>query len=135
MKTDWTHLDPLRVIDGTYKTRPGDRFGAFVVPVNSQMKLVIIATAAESHPDTPPETWWWEHASVHMEERQKNGQWRERTPNWKLMCLVKDLFWDEDEMVVQFHPARKDYVNNHSTTLHLWRNSRENFPRPPKMCV
>ena len=72
----------------------------------------------------------WEHVSVHMED----GNGKERTPSWGDMCLNKDIFWNEDEVVVQFHPAKKDYVNLHPHVLHLWRRA-EGFPTPPKVCV
>jgi len=51
------------------------------------------------------------------------------------MSFVKDLFWDEDECVVQFHPPRSEYVNNHASCLHLWRNKHQQFPLPPSILV
>jgi hypothetical protein len=47
------------------------------------------------------------------------------------MCAVKDLFWGDDDWVVQFHPAKSAYVNNHPGCLHLWRPTREQMPMPP----
>ena len=35
--------------------------------------------------------------------------------------LGKALFWDEDDCVIQYHPPRSEYVNNHQNCLHLWR--------------
>jgi hypothetical protein len=52
-----------------------------------------------------------------------------RTPNWPEMCFVKGLFWDDEECVVQFHPSRSEYVNNHRGCLHLWKDLRQ----PPRM--
>ena len=37
------------------------------------------------------------------------------------MCEYKDLFWKEDECVVQFHPPKSEYVNNLEHCLHLWK--------------
>jgi hypothetical protein len=54
----------------------------------------------------------WDHVSVHVENR---------CPTWLEMCHVKDLFFKDDEVVMQLHPAKKDYVNCHQHTLHLWR--------------
>jgi hypothetical protein len=45
------------------------------------------------------------------------------------------LFWAEDECVVQFHPAKKDYVNIHPFTLHLWKPTESWLPAPPKEMV
>lgn len=56
----------------------------------------------------------WDHVSVHVMDQK-------RTPTWEEMCFVKDLFFKDDEVVMQLHPAKKDYVNCHPFTLHLWR--------------
>lgn len=68
----------------------------------------------------------WEHVSVSL---------KNRTPNWGEMCFIKDLFWDESDCVVQFHPAKEDYVNIGEYVLHLWRSTEKSFPMPPKICV
>jgi len=68
----------------------------------------------------------WEHVSVSLPHR---------LPTWDEMCRVKDLFWDDSDCVVQFHPPRSDYVNNHSRCLHLWRLPAVEFPRPPALMV
>ena len=54
----------------------------------------------------------WEHVSIND---------RRMTPSWEDMCELKDIFWAEDETVVQFHPAKSDYVNNLQHCLHLWK--------------
>ena len=74
----------------------------------------------------------WEHVSVHAFDPHFS---KERTPRWSEMAFLKDLFWNEDECVVQYHPAKKDYVNVHDHVLHLWRLSNAEFPMPPKICV
>jgi hypothetical protein len=61
-----------------------------VVRSPNAVDLRIIANDA-SDPDTEN----WEHVSVSTAHR---------TPNWIEMCLVKDLFWTEEECVIQFHP-------------------------------
>ena len=43
------------------------------------------------------------------------------TPSWDEMCFVKDQFFDEEEVVIQLHPKRSEYVNMSKNTLHLWR--------------
>lgn len=68
----------------------------------------------------------WEHVSVSLPQR---------CPTWDEMCFVKNLFWDEDETVVQFHPPKRDYVNTAETCLHLWRFAAGVFPMPPLECV
>lgn len=68
----------------------------------------------------------WEHVSVSLEFR---------CPIWEEMCWVKNLFWDETETVIQFHPAKKFYKNIHPFCLHLWRRSGENFELPEQLLV
>lgn len=68
----------------------------------------------------------WEHVSVSLPSR---------TPIWEEMCMIKNLFWGEGDVVVQFHPAKKDYINNHSNCLHLWRSDRVIIETPPSILV
>lgn len=59
----------------------------------------------------------WEHVSVSR---------KSRCPSWDEMCYVRDLFWDPGDVVVQLHPPKKDYINNHPYCLHLWRKAGTN---------
>lgn len=70
----------------------------------------------------------WEHVSVQVIPQRGMPQ---GIPDWDTMCWVKDLVWDKNEWVVQFHPAAEDYVNNHPYVLHLWRPTTGGFPTPP----
>lgn len=70
----------------------------------------------------------WEHVSVSIPSER-------RCPTWEEMCYIKDMFFDKDEVVVQFHPAEKDYVNNHPHCLHLWRYLDGKFPTPDPLMV
>lgn len=54
----------------------------------------------------------WEHVSVSK---------KYECPTWDEMCAVKSIFWDDTDSVIQVHPAKKDYINNHPYCLHLWR--------------
>ncbi len=69
----------------------------------------------------------WEHVSV---------SYPNKTPSWDEMCKVKDMFWNDDECVIQFHPPKSEYVNIHPHCLHLWRRcGGEGMITPPKMFV
>lgn len=68
----------------------------------------------------------WEHVSVST---------RARCPNWDEMCFVKNLFWAAEDVVIQFHPARSNYVNQHPFCLHLWRPAGVALPIPPAVLV
>jgi hypothetical protein len=89
--------------------------GAFIIPFESY-ELHAIASDGGG----------WEHVSVLL---------RNRTPNWREMCFIKDLFWDDEDCVIQYHPPKSEYVNNHDFTLHLWRQVGREFPRPPSLFV
>lgn len=68
----------------------------------------------------------WEHVSVSYEKR---------TPTWEEMCRIKDMFWNENETVVQYHPKKSEYVNCCETCLHLWRKCGQDFELPPQIFV
>jgi len=68
----------------------------------------------------------WEHVSVSLPHR---------TPTWKEMDFIKRMFWDDDDCVMQLHPPRGDWVNNHPYCLHLWRPVGDYIPRPPMWLV
>jgi len=68
----------------------------------------------------------WEHVSVSLANR---------LPTWNEMCLVKRMFWDEEDCVVQFHPPKSQYVNCHPYCLHLWRKVGSEFEMPPSILV
>ena len=68
----------------------------------------------------------WEHVSISLPTR---------CPTWEEMCRIKDLFWDETDCVIQYHPPKSDYVNNHPFCLHLWRPVDAEIPRPPVYMV
>lgn len=70
----------------------------------------------------------WEHVSIAPYKRSY-------TPSWDEMCRLKDMFFYDDEVVVQYHPAKKDYVNNVSNCLHLWRSTDASMPTPPTIMV
>lgn len=70
----------------------------------------------------------WEHVSVSMPDR---------TPTWEQMCFIKNLFWDADDCVIQFHPPKSEYINNHPHCLHLWRPNfaGAQIPMPDSLLV
>ena len=89
--------------------------GAFYIPFES-FTLKVIASDGMG----------WEHVSASLPNR---------CPNWKEMCFLKDLFWSEEDTVIQYHPKKSEYVNNHPYTLHLWRPTKHKLPTPPAIMV
>ena len=96
--------------------------GAFVIPspISERRRLVIIASDGME----------WEHVSIHCERGNELI-----TPFWDEMCFVKDLFWDGEDVVMQLHPKKSEYVNNHPNTLHLWRPIATEIPTPHSIMV
>ena len=76
----------------------------------SNVPLTVVATDGSG----------WDHVSVSLPTR---------CPTWEEMCLVKSLFFDDEEAVMQLHPPQSDWVNNHEFCLHLWRS--QTVPIPP----
>lgn len=68
----------------------------------------------------------WEHVSVSRQDR---------CPTWEEMCQVKALFWGDEDCVVQYHPPKDQYVNNHPYCLHLWRSTTQPIPMPETILV
>jgi hypothetical protein len=68
----------------------------------------------------------WDHISASFVHR---------CLTWEEMCRIKDIFFHEDEIVLQYHPAKKDYVNLHPYVLHLWRPQNQDIPIPDKIMV
>jgi hypothetical protein len=95
--------------------------GAFFVQGPKGALLKIISTSG-----IDPDALNWEHVSVSTEHR---------CPNWDEMCFVKDLFWDDEECVVQFHPPKSQYVNHHPYCLHLWKHRDGIMKFPPTILV
>jgi hypothetical protein len=111
-----------RVRKGRYAS--DDTFGvtgAFHITGPNGAVLTILASDAEH-----PESDGWEHVSVSLPNR---------CPNWPEMSLVKVLFWEPEETVVQFHPPESTYISNHPYVLHLWRDVRDGHRLPPPILV
>jgi hypothetical protein len=122
MKTAFDpRLESARLRSGVYATTARDGpMGAFIIMGPKGAELAIISSGIDMQ-------YGWEHVSVSCKHRM---------PNWTEMCFVKDLFWNDDEVVVQYHPAKADYVNFHPNCLHLWRpTSGVLLPVPPSHLV
>lgn len=96
--------------------------GVFLIQGPCGEKLKIVSSERFRDPEISK---GWDHVSISC---------RKRTPNWREMCFVKDLFWPEDETVIQFHPPKSEYVNNHPYVLHLWQHS-SGHATPPSIMV
>lgn len=68
----------------------------------------------------------WDHVSVSL---------RNRCPSWDEMCAIKDIFFHDHECCVEYHPAKKDYVNVYPYCLHIWKPQDIEMPKPPRLFV
>lgn len=114
----WNNVPPQ------YRTVAGDTHGMFLIP-GRDAKGRILKVMASSGSDEIP----WEHVSVSLADQQT------KCPSWDEMCIVKDLFWDAEELVVQYHPPKSQYVNHHSACLHMWRHKTQEIPIPETYLV
>lgn len=122
--SDWKFLNTKRISLPMYPDTDASWgfngvFEFFILNCNEKLRVV----ASDGH--------GWQHVSVSFGPEKKHI-----TPRWDVMCRVKDLFWEDDDVVVQFHPRKRDYVNYHGGCLHMWRctDGRE-FPTPPSILV
>lgn len=118
--SDWNFLNKHRVRAGMYGSDDSFGFNGFFFIMIDGCRVKCMASDGEG----------WQHVSVSLEDHPNTP------PKWSVMCRVKDLFWEDDDCVIQFHPPKSDYVNNHNGCLHLWRctDGREQ-PRPPSILV
>ena len=102
-------MDRWRVRSGLLRTTNADgRQGAFAMPNPlASGELLIIASDARE-----PEAEGWEHVSVSTATR---------CPTWAEMCYIKNIWWQPEETVCQFHPPESQYVNNNRYVLHMWK--------------
>jgi hypothetical protein len=89
--------------------------GAFLIPYKTNKltsKLRVISSYLED----------WDHVSVSL---------RHRSPTWAEMCYVKDIFFEPEETVIQYHPPKSKYINQHPYVLHMWRQHGVEYELPP----
>ena|ERR1700679_3948375 len=121
MKKDWKDLEPFRIQPRGYETSPGETWGWFAFGFGKKLIRCMTTDGIETG---------WEHVSVSVAIGRDC-----RMPTWEEMCFVKGKFWDEEECVIQFHPPKSEYINNHVACLHLWKYTGGEFPLPPSIFV
>lgn len=96
----------------------GKGYGYFEIPYESATLHVIAVGSKDCLVD-------WDHVSVSLSDR---------CPDWFEMSYVKDLFFDPEETVIQFHPPKSKHINISDTCLHLWRH-KDGHELPPRWTV
>lgn len=116
--SDWKFLERYRVTDGVMGSSKADgKNGAFQFPWRGAYYTAVCSDGKG-----------WMHVSI-----SRDGA--NRCPSWEIMCEMKDLFFEPEDTVVQFHPAKDDYVNVHPHCLHLWKWLEGEFPKPDPIMV
>lgn len=88
--------------------------GAFKIPLED-VTAFVIASDGEG----------WEHVSVHIVNDGVDD-----IPIWEEMVNIKNMFWDDEDTVIQFHPKRSEYKNHNENVLHLWKQVGVDFQLP-----
>ena len=114
----------FRVRGGPLSTDDYDgNMGAFLIPYNGIILQCIADFGSEEIP--------FEHVSVTILLKNRKTQ----IPNCDEMCKAKDYFCGEEDVVMQLHPKKSEYVNQHPHVLHLWRPYNKEIPTPPSIAV
>lgn len=96
--------------------------GAFQVPITiNRMTVAMCIVSNGTMPGAKESGLDWEHVSIHIRDLSQPIRDQQRVPTWDEMCWIKELFWNQDEEVIQVHPKKENYVNTHQNVLHLWR--------------
>ena len=116
-------LDSYRLTDferNFYGETGGSGNGCFKVYVGGRSFFIVASDGGG-----------WEHISVSPCNKK-----RKSCPTWEEMCAIKEMFFEPEDCVVEYHPPRSDYVNMHPYCLHLWRPcGGVEIPRPPTFMV
>lgn len=108
------HLEKHRIHNPHMQKLMDDDFiGAYLLRLDgSRQEFLVLASVHDGE---------WEHISVSTELR---------CPRWNEMQQVKELFFEDEEAVMQLHPPKSVYINSHPYCLHLWRPITSPIPLP-----
>lgn len=122
MKQNNEAIEPYRVIKGQFATTKDDgNNGHFFIPYHTKFFFCIVSDGLG-----------WEHVSVRIVDKKFKHDW---IPDYRALKTIKELFWGDDECVVQYFPAKADHVNIADNVLHLWKPILQEMPVPPKVFV
>ena len=125
--SNWDFLNKHRVRRGYFGSSPEDGFNGmfeFAIPGEARRVRCIASDGRDlrgSELDGLPQ---WQHVSVSF------GPDCKACPSWALMCQIKELFFESEDVVMQLHPPKSQWINNHPGCLHLWRPVDPNTPIP-----
>jgi hypothetical protein len=112
-------LEKCRITNGPLPSDKSMGFnGAFFIPYAKSPDTIFKVVCSDGS--------GWEHVSVSLPKR---------CPTWEELCWIKELFWEDEEAVMQLHPPKSTWVNNMRFCLHLWSPTKEKIPLPSQFMV
>ena len=131
---DLRHIEPYRVATGPLASTKDELPGAgmFTLPLKPGYLAICLASDGKHM----IEETGWEHVSVHVRfeyGRKVKGRrkTKARLPNQEEIYLVKNVFWDPYEPVVQYYDKESVEVDDYKANVHLWLPVEDAQPRPP----
>jgi hypothetical protein len=126
MRTSTIHIEKYRVRTGRMASQISDGMnGAFMLDVLGEKIAAVVSNGRD----------WKESGLLGIEWEHVSVSHRRRVPTWYEMQAVKELFWEDSELVIQFHVPKSDHINIHENVLHLWKPVGFTVPLPPGECV
>lgn len=119
MKPISHELEKGRVVRGMFASKREDgNNGHFIFKYHQKYLYCVVSSGMD-----------WEHVSVRVTNAKIS---KEYIPDYRALKTVKELFWNDDECVVQYFPPKTDHININPKVLHLWRPLKAEIPMPPK---
>lgn len=110
------YVEQRRIITGPMAS---DKFdgcnGAFVL-VRERVEMHVVLS----------EKGGWDHVFVSC---------KKRCPKWEEMCWIKNLIFNSEDVVIQYHPKKSEYIYLPKFCLHLWRPQNLELPSPTNWMV
>jgi hypothetical protein len=104
-----------------------DHWGYFLIKTSGHPKpMRVVASRFREHQPESKSNFPWNHVSVSLPNR---------TPTWKEMSYIKELFFEPHEVAMQLHVGEADHVSNHDYCLHIWQPAKLEIPTPPAIMV
>lgn len=148
MKPSLDHLDKFRIPHPvTNELGTGLRAGCFRIPhPNDSRKpklrdhFLVTASTGEQieepkEGEAPVPPTGWDHIAIHVRAWDKARKSLARAPSPSETAWLKDLFFEPQEPVLQFHLARNHPLHAQAFVVHLWRPTIGEITLPPPELV
>ena len=89
--------------------------------ISDPLDLVIMKSASVILPTARMCSVCWGRNEGGFEHVSVSSKNKDIIPTWNDMCVLKDIFFHDEEEVYQIHPKKSEYVNMKENCLHLWK--------------